>query len=156
MRFREFFFFDWIVVADFIAEAVSFKGNVSRDKNAVLLALNAHLERQAVGGAITPQLIVDTISHQFTTYDDEWQGIENNKAQYDLCDYIKAWNKCIQDTAALVTRFAATYLTTEQQRSLLPLNQAWVQSHLKPVPRQCEEEDEDDDPRQWRSGYKKR
>jgi hypothetical protein len=161
MRFREFVLSDVVVLADFIADAmqyaeaaVGFKGNVTRNKEAVISALDIHLKKQAAGGTVTAQLIVDTIRHQFTNYDAHWQylGTSRNNSRIDLCEYIKQWNETVTTAKDRVDFFIQKYLPPSQHGMLQQANANWLRNKLKPVPPECKD---DDDPRKWRTGFRR-
>ncbi len=153
MRFTEWNTLDLVFINHFIFEAVNFKGNVSRDRLATLQHLEDHLHKSAVNGVVSNQLILDKIRHQFTDYDVQWRNLDAQKRNLETCAYISKWNELVKSASERVAQFISNYLTQQQQITLHAINQQWVQTHLKTVPAQCAEDDED--PRQWRSGYRR-
>lgn len=152
MNFTEWVMGGWFQIDDFF-ENVGFKRNVTRDKAQVLAQLQINLKRMVGGsGAATVEHLLTVIRHDFTTYNEAWRSIDASKAKLGLVEYIRQWNAMVEETFQLVNQFIGNYLP-DQQAELSAANIEWRASHLKQMPAGADEED--DDPRQWRSGWKR-
>lgn len=97
--------------------------------------------------SIKPIMVIDTIRHIFTNYDDEWKTFERTKTNSDLpipvkfihpvtkqsttfdlgdpCDHIEYWNTLVQATGDLVDQIIPVIAQPKNHKKLMQANQEW-------------------------------
>lgn len=104
--------------------------------------------------SMSPGEIIGSIRHNMTNYDAELKALDYKTVHTALCDRLKQRNLFFQDTFNLINKFVQAYLDNPQQ--YVAANNVWLKSHFVNDQRCYQQnQEEDDDPRLWRSGWRK-
>jgi hypothetical protein len=124
-----------------------------KDRNlqrAQALAARKLPNRRDPRSVTSPVEIVGAIRHGITNYDSELIALKRKIIQQSMCDQLREKNLFFKNTYDLVDKFIQSYLDNPQQYAAA--NNAWLRAHIVNDVR-CDQDDED--PRQWRSGWRK-
>lgn len=132
-------FLSWWLINDFFFENADIRTRMSGGNPQEVYE---RIQRRCLASKADPSKpvnIINAIRHEFTNYDDSWRRLEKNRPNYDIDEYIEAWNMVVEKTASRVDGVLELLRPNFQNNpvflgKLFAANMEWKDSKLKQVP----------------------